>query len=272
MSKAIEFLKSIGVPEQTITALESADEATDITTLVDDTENHFTNFYKEKVKDEIHKSAKGSAFAEAKTFAKKTFGLTEAEVKDLDLSAVFKLAHDRLSEKTGNKEATEQINTLRQALIDYENKVKQYEEETIPGIKANAENEVKSYKIGQAIQTEVMKHNILGTPKYVIPGFTSEILKKYKVELAEDNTPIVTYPDGGKVFSKDKKELSLADVIILEGKESKIFAESNGGQNTTTQTNVNVSAPAKTTPTNSRDKWLQDAQAKVDAQKAKIGQ
>ena len=270
MSKAIEFLKLIGVPEQTITALESAEEATDITGLVDETETHFTNFYKEKVKDDIHKSAKGSAFAEAKTFAKKTFGLTEAEVKDLDLSAVFKLAHDRLSEKTGNKEATEQINTLRQQLIDFENKVKTYEEETIPGIKASAENEVRSYKIGQAIQSEVMKHTLVGTPKYVVPGFTSDILKKYKVDVNEDGEAVVTHPDGGKVFGKDKKELSLSEIIILEGKESKIFAESHGGGSGNPSPTPAPAAP-KPTPKNSREQWLADAQKKVDEQRAKIG-
>jgi len=268
MSKSIEFLKLIGVPEQTITALESADETTDITGLVEETETHFTTFYKEKVKDEIHKQAKGSAFAEAKTFVKKVFGLTEAEVKELDLSAVLKLAHDRLAEKTGNKEATDQINSLRQQLIDFENKVKSYEEETIPSIKASAESEVRSFKIGQAIQSEVMKHSLVGTPKYVVPGFISDILKKYKVELSEDGTPVVTHPDGGKVFGKDKKELSLSDIIILEGKESKIFAESNGNPNPTP---IPTPAPPKPSATNSRDRWHQDAEKRIEAQKAKAG-
>ena len=49
MSKAIEFLKTIGVPEDVVTAIESANEETDLSSLVDLTENHFTNYYQERV-------------------------------------------------------------------------------------------------------------------------------------------------------------------------------------------------------------------------------
>jgi hypothetical protein len=107
MSKAIEFLKTIGVPEDVITSIETANDETDLSSLVDLTENHFTNYYKERVKDEIHKAGKGSAYAEAKNFVKKQFGLTEAEIKELDFQGVLKLVNDRVSEKSGNKDLLE---------------------------------------------------------------------------------------------------------------------------------------------------------------------
>ena len=90
MSKAIEFLKLMGVPDDVVTSIESADDQTDLSGFVESTETHFTNYYKERVKDEIHKAGKGSAYAEAKNFVKKQFGLTEAEIKELDFQGVLK--------------------------------------------------------------------------------------------------------------------------------------------------------------------------------------
>ena len=126
MSKAIEFLKLMGVPEDVVTSIESADDQTDLSGFVESTETHFTNYYKERVKDEIHRAGKGSAYAEAKNFVKKQFGLTEAEIKELDFQGVLKLVNDRISEKSGNKEVLEQLNNAKQTIIDYENKVKEF--------------------------------------------------------------------------------------------------------------------------------------------------
>jgi hypothetical protein len=234
MSNIKKFLQTIGIPEQVITALETADtdEAYDITPNVQATEAHLESFYKDKVKDEIHKAGKGAGFAEAITFVKKTFGLTEAEIKEYkgDFSKVLELVQTKTQDKSGDKEKIEQINQLKQQVIDFENKVKTYEEETIPGLKNQTQSELKQFKINQVITSELQKHKINGAPNYVLPGFTNDFLKKYKVDLDETNNPILTDLNGAKVYDDKKKELTLNDALILEGKTAGIFALSNADE------------------------------------------
>lgn len=272
MSKAIEFLKLMGVPDEVVTSIESADDQTDLSGFVESTETHFTNYYKERVKDEIHKAGKGSAYAEAKNFVKKQFGLTEAEIKELDFQGVLKLVNDRVSEKSGNKEVLEQLNNAKQTIIDYENKVKEFEESVIPSIKSESENAIRSFKVNQAIQSEVSKHPLIGASQYVVPGFTSDFNKKYKVEVDDIGNAIVTDLNGAKVYDKNKKELTLSELIVIEGKESKIFKESNGGEPQPGKTN-NPTPPAPTPAPakNQISKWQQESAQRVAEMKQRAG-
>jgi hypothetical protein len=271
MSKAIEFLKTIGVPEDVVTAIESANDETDLSSLVDLTENHFTNYYKERVKDEIHKAGKGSAYAEAKNFVKKQFGLTEAEIKELDFQGVLKLVNDRVSEKSGNKDLLEQLNQAKQTIIDYENRVKDFEETVIPSIKSESESAIRSFKVNQAIQAEVSKHPLIGASQYVVPGFTQDFNKKYKVEVDDSGTAIVTDLNGAKVYDKNKKELTLSELIVIEGKESKIFKESNGDAQPPKQGNVAPATPAPAPAKNQISKWQQESAQRVAEMKQRAG-
>jgi hypothetical protein len=229
MSKAIEFIKSLGVPESVVSALESADDTFDVSESVQSTEDHFVNFYKEKVKDEIHKAGKGAGYAEATTAVKKIFSLTEAEIKDVkgDFSKVLELAQGKLSDKSGNKELVEQVNTLKQQVIDYENKVKEYDENVIPNLKIQAQAEVKESKTKGMIATGLQKQKITGSPEFVIPGFTTYFLSKYKVDFDEQGKEIFTDINGAKVYNDKKQEMTLEDALILEGKAKNIFAVSN---------------------------------------------
>lgn len=270
MKKAIEFLQSIGTPTEVITALEASDDSTEISGLVEQTETHFSNFYTEKVKDDIHKKGKGAGFSEAITFAKKVFGLTEAEIKDIkgDISKVYEFALNKLSEKIGNKEAIEQINTYKQQLIDFENKVKQYEDEIIPAVKAESDNRINQFKVNSAIQSELVKHPLIGASQYVVPGFTHDFTKKYKVSVDDNGQAIVTDLNGAKVFGKDKKELTLTELIVMEGKEAKIFKESNAEPG-----NPPVPPkPGQLTPNRAPKGSAQELmQKRVEEQKAKAG-
>jgi hypothetical protein len=272
MSKAIEFLKTIGVPEDVVTSIESANDETDLSGFVDLTENHFTNYYKERVKDEIHKAGKGSAYAEAKNFVKKQFGLTEAEIKELDFQGVLKLVNDRVSEKSGNKDLLEQLNQAKQTIIDYENRVKDFEETVIPSIKSESESAIRSFKVNQAIQAEVSKHPLIGASQYVVPGFTQDFNKKYKVEVDDSGTAIVTDLNGAKVYDKNKKELTLSELIVIEGKESKIFKESNGGESQQGKTNnPTPPTPAPAPAKNQISKWQQESAQRVAEMKQRAG-
>jgi hypothetical protein len=271
MSKAIEFLKTIGVPEDVVTSIETANEETDLSSLVDLTENHFTNYYKERVKDEIHKAGKGSAYAEAKNFVKKQFGLTEAEIKELDFQGVLKLVNDRVSEKSGNKDLLEQLNQAKQTIIDYENRVKDFEETVIPSIKSESESAIRSFKVNQAIQAEVSKHPLIGASQYVVPGFTQDFNKKYKVEVDDSGTAVVTDLNGAKVYDKNKKELTLSELIVIEGKESKIFKESNGDPQPPKPGNPTPPTPAPAPAKNQISKWQQESAQRVAEMKQRAG-
>lgn len=273
MSKAIEFIKSIGVPESVISALESADDNFDVSESVQATEDHFVNFYKEKVKDEIHKAGKGAGYAEATTAVKKIFSLTEAEIKDVkgDFSKVLELAQGKLSDKSGNKELVEQVNNLKQQVIDYENKVKEYDENVIPALKIQAQAEVKESKIKGMIATGLQKQKIIGSPDYVVPGFTSDFLKKYKIDFDEQGKEIFTDINGAKVYNDKKQEMTWEDALILEGKAKNIFAQSNADDkpNPSPAPSPPKGEPAK--PMTRAEQNLLKAQQHIEKQRTLVG-
>jgi hypothetical protein len=70
------------------------------------------------------------------------------------------------------------------------------------------------------------------------------------------------------VFGQDKKELTLNDLIIKEGKEAKIFKESNGaGEPTPPKPGEQANPTAKT----GRERHLAQMQKTIEAQKTKAG-
>ena len=230
MEKALEFIKAIGVPESVIKQIQDSTADTDITALLPETETHFSNYYKEKLKDEIHKAGKGAAYSEAITAIRKKAGLTTQEIEGKKFEEVVELMNERIIEKAGNKGAVEELNRLKQELIDAQNEKKKYDEEIIPSLKAEKESAITEYKKRQVIMSEVNKHKLVGASNYIIPGFTADLLSKYKVEFDANDNPIITDINGAKVYDDKKKELSLSEIIINEGKASNIFAVSNAGE------------------------------------------
>lgn len=265
MNKAIEFLQKIGTPAEVITSLESAEESTDLTELVSKTETHFTGFYKEKVKDEIHKASKGAAYNEMITSIRKQYGLTAQEVEGKKFDEVLKIADIKLTEKVGAKDAVEEINRMKQELIDKDNKIKEYDQVIIPNIISEKETEIAENQRKQLIVTELNNHKLIGATNYIIPAFTQDLLKQYKVS----NDGVITDMNGAKVFDSQKKELSLTDVIIMEGKKAGIFAQSNGGEPAPSPTPAPVKKPAGQQSPNENKRTLM--QNRIDEQKAKAG-
>jgi hypothetical protein len=79
------------------------------------------------------------------------------------------------------------------------------------------------------IATGLQKQKIIGSPEYVIPGFTTYFLSKYKVDFDEQGKEIFTDINGAKVYNDKKQEMTLEDALLLEGKAKNIFAVSNAG-------------------------------------------
>ena len=184
---------------------------------------------------------------------------------------MLKLVNDRVSEKSGNKDLLEQLNQAKQTIIDYENRVKDFEETVIPSIKSESESAIRSFKVNQAIQAEVSKHPLIGASQYVVPGFTQDFNKKYKVEVDDSGTAIVTDLNGAKVYDKNKKELTLSELIVIEGKESKIFKESNGDPQPPKPGNVAPPNPQPAPAKNQISKWQQESAQRVAEMKQRAG-
>lgn len=244
MEKALEFIKALGVPESVVKQIQDATDDTDITALLPEVESHFTTYYKERLKDEIHKAGKGAAYSEAITAIRKKAGLTAQEIEGKKFEEVVELMSDKIIEKAGNKGAVEELNRLKQELIDAQNSIKKYDEEVIPALKSEKESAINEYRKQQAITSEVNKHKLVGAPNYILPGFTADLMKKYKVEIDEIGNAIVTDLNGAKVYNDKKQELTLADIVVMEGKASNIFAVSNGDPNPPAPTPAPAPAPA----------------------------
>ena len=271
MEKALEFIKAIGVPESVIKQIQDSTADTDITALLPETETHFSNYYKEKLKDEIHKAGKGAAYSEAITAIRKKAGLTTQEIEGKKFEEVVELMNERIIEKAGNKGAVEELNRLKQELIDAQNEKKKYDEEIIPSLKAEKESAITEYKKRQVIMSEVNKHKLVGASNYIIPGFTADLLSKYKVEFDANDNPIITDINGAKVYDDKKKELSLSEIIINEGKASNIFAVSNAGEGQQQQQQQQQQANPNVKAGSQAEQRMQKAKERIAEQRTLAG-
>lgn len=271
MSKQLEFIKALGVPDSVVTALESADDNTDITALLPEVDTHFTNYYKDKVKDEIHKTGKGAAYSEAITAIRKKAGLTTAEVEGKKFEEIVDLLSEKITEKVGNKGAVEELNRLKQELIDAQNNLKKYDEDIIPALKSEKESAIAEYRKEQVIISEVNKHKLIGAPNYIVPSFVNDIKSKYKIDFDEQGKLIVTDKNGSKVYDDKKKELNLNEIVILEGKSAGIFAQSNGESQTQTKEAERKEDPNTPHLTGQAKERIAKARKHIEEMKAKAG-
>jgi hypothetical protein len=104
-----------------------------------------------------------------------------------------------------------------------------------------------------------------------VPGFTSDFNKKYKVDVDDSGNAVVTDLNGAKVYDKNKKELTLSELIVLEGKEAKIFKESNGDPQPQKQGNPTPTSPAPAPAKNQVSKWQQEQAERVAQMKQRAG-
>ena len=96
-------------------------------------------------------------------------------------------------------------------------------------------------------------------------------------EVDENDEPVLTDLYGAKVYGADKKELTLSQAIIMEGKEAKIFKESNADQNQNQgQQNQNQNQQRQTQnsqpkASNSMTKWKEEQRKLIDQQIKDLG-
>lgn len=175
-----------------------------------------------KIKDgalaEIHSKAEKKIIAIAQ--------LSADEVKDKKYDEIVELAFKKAS-ASGNKSLEEVQAELRKV----SDKVKEYEETTIPSIKAEVEQEKVNFKTEASLMKKIGSLKLReGMSVEDIVELTKLKANKagYKVSFDEKGEMVFTAADGGKIMTADKKGFLSTDEVLntfLEGMIEKSNAD-----------------------------------------------
>lgn len=193
--------------------------------------NHQRELY---TSSEEYKSAlkkiKDGALAEIHSKAEKKIisfaQLTSDEVKDKKYDEIVELAFKKAS-ASGNKSLEEVQAELRKV----SDKVKEYEDSIIPGIKAEVEHEKINFKTEASLMKKIGSLKLReGMSAEDIVELTKLKANKagYKVSFDDKGEMVFTTSDGGKIMTADKKGfLSTEEVLnnFLEGMIEKSNAD-----------------------------------------------
>lgn len=230
MSKLTEYLKSIGIPAKTITALEKADKDDDKDFDVKPLVEEFNTAQKKlhendpEMVAEIETKTKGKLMDIWTRSIKKEFNLDATAVKDKSLDEVIKIAK---SEST--KGLDKNLQEVQQELAAANTKIKELEETEIPKIKGEVENEKKAFKIANKLQGMLPKDDLRVPESTVQLVLSNQLAANYDIDL-DDNGDLAVFLKGKKLNPKSKdgtKILTASDIIAEILKENKFIKESN---------------------------------------------
>lgn len=230
MSKIKEYLKSIGTPTATITALEKAEaddkSELDVSPLVDEykaTQRKLLENDPDLV-SEIEGKAKGKLLDIYTRKMKAEFTLDAALIKDKTFEEVIKIAKTESS-----KNVDKDLKTVQEENTTLNAKLKEYEDVTIPKIKSEVENEKKAFKINTSLQKKIPSADLRVPSETVDLVLNSQIAALYDLDL-DDKGEIMIYGKGTRLqaqTSDKSKILTLDDVITDILKKNKFVKESN---------------------------------------------
>ncbi len=198
----LEYLKAMGVPAAQIKSIEDnwdkADYTTDIKPLIDE----YTAAQREIFKNdpdlvsEFDSKIKARELSIVEREFKREFGLTAEETKGKDVNEIIKIGKSKL---IVNKDKT--LEELQNQVLEKDNKIKEYEEKTIPEIKGTIETERKNLKKERAIE---MLADKIKPEHYRVPRETAiklarvELNEKFNIDLSEDGELVLTDKKGLK--------------------------------------------------------------------------
>lgn len=225
-----KLLKQIGLPQSTIKEVLAAEadnkEDFDVSAVVSSfKESQRTLFENDSDLEEKFKSQERGKLLDIWTNKlKKEFGLTSEQVKGLKMEEVVSLAKAE-SVKNGSKELTQ----VQEELLAANNKLKEYDEVIIPGVKSEVEREKKQFRINNKLQTIIPVDKLRVPVETVHKIVNADILSKYDLDL-DDKGNVNIFEKGGKLHVKNAdgtKLLTIDEAIESVLKSNKFIKESN---------------------------------------------
>lgn len=223
-----EALKQFGVSEADIANMVAENATIDsVKPIVEQVRAKQRELFKNdpEIIEPINNAAEGRIKRIVENKIKKTFELSNDEIKDLKFEEIIDLAKNKV-EKTPVKEAQE----VQEENIRLKKELQELKEVTIPEIetkyKETSANEINRFKvgtkIGEFLNNLYAEEMLIGKPKMWQKQISEHLLDSYGVNVSENEINILT-KEGLKVQNKDKTSIiGFEDVI-------KDFLDENGG-------------------------------------------
>lgn len=229
MKNAKIFLEKIGVEKEVIDNLFSEEPAEDFK--VEEISKSYLDGIKE-VKGEdpemiskIRSEAKGEIMSKNEHKIVKAFGLTKEEVADKKFDEIL----DVIKQK--NKEAgNDTANELQEKLLSANQKIKTFEDETIPKIRSEAADKIKMHRVKAEVNGAISGIETVVDNQVLIPVVQSHLDNNFKFEIAEDGSLEVRTKEGTAPLNKDgTKKIGLDGIVKEHISSLNLLKQSNAG-------------------------------------------
>lgn len=206
---------SIGIPDSGVDELPGAELEEALTSAVTHQRELYTNGddYKTNLK-KVKNDAAAEVFKKAQKRIMTVAGLSAEDVKDLDYDAIVELAWTKVAKK-GSKSEEE----LQAALNEATGRLKTLEEEEIPKIKGEVENEKKNFKIENALLAMITTSKIrkgVDVDDMVLLIRNKAKKSGYIIDIDDKGNITMTNEDGSKINTEDKKNFMQPKDIVTK--------------------------------------------------------
>ncbi len=228
MNKATkDFLTKIGVSASTIETIsaEELPEGADLDQLAGGFRDNLKALAKNDpdlikgIRDEI----RGTELSKIEHKIKKTFDLSADDMKEKKFEEILDVALDKV-----RKEAGSTSEELQGRIQELSGKVKDYEENILPGVKAEANQKIVSFRRDLTLQGVLSKKNLIVGNEVVLPALNAK-LNEFNIGFDEQGQIEVKTKDGLKPLSSDgTKALTFEDIIDQQLDAMNVVKKSNG--------------------------------------------
>lgn len=226
MKNIESFLKKIGVPSSTIAKLTAEDEI-DVEPFVNGFKSSMQDVFSndpsfiQPIKDEV----RGTELSKIEHKVKKTFSLSNEEVKDKKFDEIINLAFEKMR-NTPSQGAEE----LQNKLIELTKENKRLLEEVIPAKENESANAIKQYKKANILRSTLSKRDLIVKPDAILPAVESFLSSKYDYEVLDSGEIEVKTKNGLKPLNQDgTKSLTFDELIDSHLSELQVIKQSNAG-------------------------------------------
>ena len=235
-----KLLTKLGVAEEVITTLASEDGDVKVDEIYKATRDGIAEALKndDAFITPIKASARGEVLSSKENKLMKQFGVSREEYDQLPQQTKF----DSLIELCGTKskpsgtsdEVKAEIDKLRANLAAKDDRIKKLEDEEIPAIKVQAEQQKEAIKreqlLHKSLKTAIGDRKLLVSEEAAFAVINGEAFSKYDVKI-ESGSPVL-YQKGTdlKAFDDNNKALTVEGLFNNTLESHNLVIKSNGGQ------------------------------------------
>jgi hypothetical protein len=226
MKNIESFLKKIGVPSSTIAKL-AAEEEVDIEPFVNSYKSSMQDVFSndpsfiQPIKDEV----RGTELSKMEHKIKKTFSLSNEEVKDKRFDEIINLAFEKM--RSTPSEGAEE---LQNKLIELTKENKRLLEEVIPAKENESQSAIKQFKKSNVLRSTLAKRDLIVKPEAILPAIESYLSSKYDYDVLESGEIEVKTKNGLKPLNQDgTKSITFDELIDSHLSELQVVKQSNAG-------------------------------------------